>query len=219
MATRKSIPQAKKEQAQAAKAKKADWKAIELDYRAGIKTLRAIADQHSISNVAIVKRAKRDGWERDLSAKIRAKAEALVSKSVVSSPVSKESENAVVQANAEVSATVILSHRRDVNRARELVSKLFDELGAKTMHPDELESLVDWVSAADADDDKAKAQILKALEKSCNLGERADIAKKLVDALVKLVAAERTIYGIAEAAGGESQDDALLRIAKEDGLL
>ena len=45
----------------------ADWERIELDYRAGIKTLRQIADEHGISHVAVAKRAKRDGWTRDLS--------------------------------------------------------------------------------------------------------------------------------------------------------
>lgn len=44
-----------------------DWEKIELDYRAGIKTLTQIAAEHGISHVAIIKRAKRDGWERDLS--------------------------------------------------------------------------------------------------------------------------------------------------------
>jgi hypothetical protein len=54
-----------------------DWDRIELDYRAGIKTLREIADEQGITHGAINKRAKRDGWVRDLSAKIRAKAPAV----------------------------------------------------------------------------------------------------------------------------------------------
>ena len=48
-------------------AKPTDWERIELDYRAGIKTLRQIADENGITHGAINKRAKRDGWERDLS--------------------------------------------------------------------------------------------------------------------------------------------------------
>ena len=51
--------------------KAVDWERIELDYRAGIKTLRQIAEENGISHVAINKRAKRDGWTRDLSAKIQ----------------------------------------------------------------------------------------------------------------------------------------------------
>ena len=45
-----------------------DWEAIELDYRLGIKTLRQIAEEHEITHGAINKRAKKLGWERDLSA-------------------------------------------------------------------------------------------------------------------------------------------------------
>lgn len=44
-----------------------DWERIELDYRAAIKTLRQIADENGITHGAINKRARRDGWERDLS--------------------------------------------------------------------------------------------------------------------------------------------------------
>ena len=42
-----------------------DWERIELDYRAGIKSLREIADGSGVSHVAVSKRAKRDGWERE----------------------------------------------------------------------------------------------------------------------------------------------------------
>ena len=47
--------------------KAVDWERIELDYRAGIKTLRQIAGENGITEGAIRKRAKRDDWDRDLS--------------------------------------------------------------------------------------------------------------------------------------------------------
>ena len=59
--------------------KQPDWEAIERAYRAGLLSIREIASAHEVSHTAINKRAKRDGWERDLSEKIQAKAEALVS--------------------------------------------------------------------------------------------------------------------------------------------
>jgi hypothetical protein len=59
-----------------------DWERIELDYRAGVKTLRQIGEEHGISHAAIAKRAKASGWERDLAAKIQAKADTLVTKEV-----------------------------------------------------------------------------------------------------------------------------------------
>lgn len=60
-----------------------DWERIELDYRAGIKSLRQIAGEHGVSEGAIRKRAKRDDWTRDLNAKIQSKADELVRKESV----------------------------------------------------------------------------------------------------------------------------------------
>ena len=85
-----------------------DWERIEADFRAGVKTLRVIASENGISHVAIAKRAKRDKWPRDLSAKIKAKAEALVNKRSVNSLVTKATESEVVEANAHMQADVIL---------------------------------------------------------------------------------------------------------------
>lgn len=70
-----------------------DWEAIESACRAGLMSIREIASQHGITHGAINKRAKRDGWERDLKAKVKAKADALVSKCEVSKQVSTETAN------------------------------------------------------------------------------------------------------------------------------
>lgn len=53
-----------------------DWERIEIDFRAGVLSTREIAQAHGISHTAINKRAKAYGWDRDLSAKIKAKADA-----------------------------------------------------------------------------------------------------------------------------------------------
>lgn len=113
---------------------KPDWEAIESAYRAGLRSIREIASQHGITHGAINKRAKRDGWERDLKAKIKAKADALVSKREVSKQVSTEtatSERILIEANAEVIANVRMEHRGDIRRARELINTLFDELAGE----------------------------------------------------------------------------------------
>jgi len=78
-----------------------DWERIEADYRAGLLSVREIAAEHGITHGAINKRAKRDSWTRDLGAKIKAKADALVSKEQVSKEVSTEakvSERILVEA-------------------------------------------------------------------------------------------------------------------------
>lgn len=94
-----------------------DWELIERDYRAGIKTLRQIAEEHGITHGAVNKRAKAEGWERDLQKRILEKAEAKVSRAQVSSEVSKESkvsDRALVEANAEVIAQADLLNRKHV---------------------------------------------------------------------------------------------------------
>lgn len=56
------------------------------------------------------KRAKKEGWTRDLAGKIAAKAEALVTKDAVTRRVTKNDlvmENELVEANAELQANVI----------------------------------------------------------------------------------------------------------------
>ena len=57
-------PKAAKPTSKAAKRVTPDWERIELDYRAGIKTLRQIADGSGVSHVAVSKRAHKHGWER-----------------------------------------------------------------------------------------------------------------------------------------------------------
>ena len=108
-----------------------DWEGIERDYRAGLLTLRQIGEQHGVTHGAINKRAKRDGWDRDLSAKIKAKAESLVSKQAVSKEVSKErkvSEQAIIEANAQAITNVILSHRTGIGRLRAIAESLMVKL-------------------------------------------------------------------------------------------
>lgn len=58
-------------------AKAIDWEAVEQEYRAGFKTLRQIGEDFGCSHVAVKKRAEREGWVRDLAAKIGAKAPVL----------------------------------------------------------------------------------------------------------------------------------------------
>lgn len=108
-----------------------NWEKIELDYRAGIKTLREIADEQNVSHVAITKRANRDEWTRDLTARIQAKTEALLSKSLVNKEVTKEDrikESEIIDANAQANVVIQIKQRKDVTRLRDIVAGLVEEL-------------------------------------------------------------------------------------------
>ncbi|MCU6671485.1 hypothetical protein M8013_22450 [Enterobacteriaceae bacterium H4N4] len=123
---------------------KPDWEAIESAYRAGVMSLREIASQHGISEGAIRKRAKRDEWSRDLNAKVKERADDLVRKAEVRKQVRSEtvlSERVLIEATAEVIATVRMEHRGDIRRARTLANALFDELEAECADVEALRTL------------------------------------------------------------------------------
>lgn len=173
-----------------------DWEAIESAYRAGLLSVREIASQNGITHGAINKRAKRDGWERDLKAKIKAKADALVSKREVSRSVSREtatSERILIEANAEVIATVRMEHRGDIRRAREITNALFDELGAECADVGALRQLGELMLEPD---DNGRDRMNELYHSIISMPERVKSVKALSDALKNLITLERQAYDI-----------------------
>ena len=92
---------------------KGDWVLIEKLYRAGIASLREIAQEGGVTEGVVRKRAKRDDWSRDLAAKIQQKAEDLVRNEAVrrvGTQLTPSSETQVVEANAEMQFHINLEH-------------------------------------------------------------------------------------------------------------
>lgn len=175
-----------------------DWERIELDYRAGIKTLRQIAAEHGISHVAINKRAKRDGWVRDLGAKIQAKADELVTKTLVTSLVTTETkvaERQIIEANAQAVADIRLAHRHDIHRARRLTNSLLDELEQQT-DPETLALLRDLGEMMRRPDERGQDKLNDLYHRVIELGERSKTMKVLTESLQKQVDMERTAFGM-----------------------
>lgn len=175
---------------------KPDWEAIESAYRAGLMSLREIASQHNISEGAIRKRAKRDDWSRDLQAKIQERAEDLVRKKEVRKQVRSEgsfSERVLIEATAEVIATVRMEHRGDIRRARELTNTLFDELAAECGDVAALEDLGDLMRSPD---DKGMDKLNDMYHKIISLPSRVKSMKDLSDSLKTLIGLEREAYSI-----------------------
>ncbi|EKN3726506.1 hypothetical protein OU746_004020 [Yersinia enterocolitica] len=180
---------------------KPDWEAIESAYRAGLMSIREIASQHGITHGAINKRAKRDGWERDLKAKIKAKADALVSKREVSTQVSTEkalSERILIEANAEVIANVRMEHRGDIRRAREITNALFDELGAECADIEALRKLGELMLQPD---ENGRDRLNEVYQSIIALPERVKAVKALSDAMKNLIGLERQAYDIGDDKG------------------
>lgn len=176
-----------------------DWEAIERDYRAGLLSLREIANHHGITEGAIRKRAKRDMWARDLAAKIKAKAEELVRKeSVVRVPgtqLTPATEIEVVEGNARQVASVQINQRRDIHSTRNTVMTMLAEMNASSGVDNValLENLGEIMrEPSDAGQDKRNDLYMAVI----SLPERSKTIKNLVESFAKLVALEREAFGL-----------------------
>lgn len=113
---------------EAAPVRRIDWKAIEGEYRAGRKTIRAIAADYGVTHAAVHKRAKAEDWPRDISHRIAERAEAQVTKlalAEVDRSVTTASERQVIQANADLQARTIDESRKSVKQAAVVVDRLW----------------------------------------------------------------------------------------------
>jgi hypothetical protein len=176
--------------------KTSDWERIEIDFRAGVLSVREIGAKHGLSHTAINKRAKAEGWDRDLNAKVKARADAMVAKREVSAMVATEkveTERQVVEASAQVIANVRMGHRDDIRRFRRLAMALLSELEAETGDPALFEELGEMLRAEDDKGRDARNDIYRKVISSVG---RIDSMKKLADTLKTLIALEREAYGI-----------------------
>lgn len=112
-------------------------------------------------------------------------------------------EQAIVEANAQEVSRVMMLHRVGATRLRETLASLFAELQLISLPQGSLDQLVELVVKAqsqDIEDERESRRVeretLQAFRDLLGLGNRADIAKKLVDSMIKAVELERKVYGI-----------------------
>lgn len=206
--------------------KVADWYVIEAEFRAGIKPLRQIAEENGITHGAINKRAKRDGWVRDLRAKIKAKADAEVSKRAVSKEVSKRkavTEKMVIDTNVDIQVQIRESHRSDIRRVKSLLHMMLAEAEkqAEAVEADIFAELTDVLARAIKTADKEEVQALEIRDeirdlngiyrRAMALPARVGMLKQIAETLALLIKMEREAYGISDDDIEANPIDLLLR--------
>ncbi|MEI7466109.1 MAG: hypothetical protein WCJ87_12245 [Burkholderiales bacterium] len=190
----------------------ADWERIEVDYRAGAKSVREIAAEFGVSHTAIQKRAAKHEWTRDLKAKIKAEADAKVAKALVASEVAVETkvtETITIEVEARVQARIRLAHRADIATARRLAMALLAELEHQTLNADEFRQLGELMITMASDDGANPQRIQKlseAFERAMSLAGRVKTMKDLADTLRILVDKEREAFGIGDDAAKPASD-------------
>lgn len=200
----------------------ADWELIEKLYRAGLLSLREISksDNDTVTEGAIRKRAKKDGWTRNLKARIDQKADDLVRKAAVRKPstqLTPVTEQQVIEAGAEQQTTVRLSQQGDIQRSRNLMLLLLTEVEITSENKelfDKLGELLDE-SGPDSNGTWRKDAMNELYKKVVSLTGRVDNSKKLVEMLEKLIKLERQAFGITDVeTAASASDDALIRLGK-----
>lgn len=191
-----------------------DWNKIELDYRAGIKSLRQIASEHGIkSDNSIRKRAAKYGWQRDLNNTINDVADEIVRKDTVRNQVRSKSvhsenvrttqddrqdfdisEEETIEENAKAIAQVRIAHRRDISRSRDLFVSLMAEIEELT-NRDLQQNLTDMLNQF-LDEGNISIYDSLAIQKAASIGGRIAQLKSLSDALKTIITLERQAYNM-----------------------
>ncbi|MRR49362.1 MAG: hypothetical protein EG825_00360 [Rhodocyclaceae bacterium] len=183
-----------------------DWEAVEKHWRAGIRTKLEISKEFGVSRAAMDKRFSKLGIPRDLTAKINAKADAMVTLAEVTQEVTNGTtvtEAEIINVNAELQVSVRREHRRGLKESRELFHTLMNELRAECINPEELDRFAQLLAAQETVgiDDEGKRQ--KAIEESLttfrkliSLPTRAGTFDKLINSLTRLIAMDRIEFGI-----------------------
>ena len=110
-----------------------DWEAIERAYRAGMLSLRAMAEQFGSKESTIRSRASKNGWKMDLTAQVKAATKEKLSRNtsrttVAQSDVREDAQ--IIEEASDVAASIVLSHRTDLAQWRGIANKLRDALDA-----------------------------------------------------------------------------------------
>lgn len=201
-----------------------DWDLIEIDYRAGVKTLEQMGLDHGVTKGRISQVAKKKGWTRDINAKIKAKADAKVNEAAVNAklnePKRRLAEQDVVEANAELQYRVRMEHRRDIGRTRSLFVNLLGELEDITTKEGQrlAEEMFELLAPQEDEDNTAAMRryenLRKKFDQVVGMSGRIDSAKKLTEMLEKLVKMERDAFGIKDEGdkGSGGYEDLLAQI-------
>ena len=191
--------------------KQIDWEAIQTHYSAGIRSLMDIAKEYGVSDAGILKRAKRDDWTRNLTARIQAKADAKVSAALVSEEVSARrsaNEREIVEANAELQYKVRISHRKDIQRVKTLLLLQLGEAELQTVDIALFKQLGELMACPD---DNGIDKLNELYKKALSLPSRVTVVKQVTETLAMLIKLEREAFGIDKEEKASGGYESLLR--------
>lgn len=189
-----------------------DYDRIEPGWRAGILSPHQLAAAYTeetgepCSHAAIIKHFRKLNVPRDLSQKIHAKAESMVTTAMVTGKVTKKTiarDQQIIDEGALVVANVKLLHRKDIARTRNIVMTMMAELEASCVAEsvELLEALGEMMRNPDA---YGRDKLNDLYQAVVSLPGRAKTMKDLAASLAVLIDKEREAFNIgAKVQGGD----------------
>lgn len=169
-----------------------DWFKGQSMYESGVCSIRQIAKALGCSDAAVSNRASRYGWTRDPLgvAKLQDERARMVAAAT------QESRDKVIAITASMQSQVLVGHRKDIARARKLVSVLLDELTGLSdpAAQENLENLGDLL--ANPDERGNLDKLNRVYTKVISMPERIAGINGLSTALKTLIMLERQAYHI-----------------------
>lgn len=174
--------------------KQTDWEAIEAEYRSGTISNAELGRKYDVSEGAIRKRAKAQGWTKDLTEKVKtAVRDRLVRAEVrtANARTNSRTDAEIIEAAAETAVQVVQIHRRDVRHGRAICATLFAELQDTSANREIIAESIDSETQDDLSPTR-RNQMMKAI----SLPTRARAMLDLSAAMKNLVAVERQAFSL-----------------------
>lgn len=174
-----------------------DWEKIERQYRLGKKTDEEVSAANKISRSALARRAKKEGWSKDLSEQVKLETRAKVSAAIVKKATEKlreshKKDSNAVEVEAISNALLIAEHEKVGTKGRELFEKILDRIAEQVDAAPSIEAVAKMVEAEDP-------LALPALRKILALPSYVDSAKKATEGAAKAIEVERKARNLDDA--------------------
>jgi transposase-like protein len=113
----------------ATKKRKIDWESVEKDYRAGTLSVYAVARKHGTKESTIRSRAKTNAWQRDLSAVVKARSKASLSRTASRSDCADNeqkhlTDEEIIREAVATNIAVVTSHIKSIKTLRNITDDL-----------------------------------------------------------------------------------------------
>lgn len=190
-----------------------DWARVQRDYATGRFTDMELAAKYSTAREVVNRRRRADrakdpaSWPIDLRADVKRATAALLMRDQVTRTITGGTEAETVLAAAHAVKDIILQHRAEARRGREVVSALMTELASVTLHRASLDMLVKRASATLSE---AEATALASqVQELAKLSTRIGGVQKLADAMARMQTLERKAFGIGDDDTGSNPLDTM----------